>query len=79
MSDPSPLLDRAGIEDAFNDVMRRRVQQQHVPRSREQVARFLTGLELVEPGLVAVEDWRPEPGTDTANRSSIYGAVARKP
>ncbi len=65
--------------DSFSGVMKRRMQQQYVPRSREQVARFLTGLDLVEPGLVPLETWRPEPGTDTKNRSSLYGAVARKP
>ncbi|MER7166910.1 SAM-dependent methyltransferase [Micromonospora sp. NPDC000207] len=52
------------------------------PRSREQVARFFDGLELVEPGIEAVSRWRPEapledlpPLADT----SIYGALARKP
>lgn len=31
-------------------------------RSPEEVAGFFTGLELVEPGLVDVVDWRPDPG-----------------
>jgi SAM-dependent methyltransferase len=30
------------------------------PRSRNEVERFFTGLELVEPGLVTVGQWRPE-------------------
>jgi hypothetical protein len=33
----------------------------------------------VEPGLVRVEDWRPEPGgTDGAHSSALWGAVGRK-
>lgn len=64
--------------DSFSGVMKRQMQQQYVPRGREQVARFLTGLDLVEPGLVPLENWRPDPGQATASRSSLYGAVARK-
>jgi SAM-dependent methyltransferase len=51
-------------------------------RSRDQVEAFLTGLDLVEPGLVWVPQWRPDPGTeltDDPGRSVFYGAVARKP
>ena len=39
------------------------------------------GLTLVPPGVVAVSEWRPEPGTITppAAEVGINGAVARKP
>ena len=37
------------------------MQQQYIGRSREQMARFFTGMDLVEPGLVRVEEWRPDP------------------
>src|SRR5690606_18111861 len=30
-----------------------------VPRSREDIARFFDGFELVEPGLVRIREWRP--------------------
>jgi hypothetical protein len=37
-------------------------------RDREEILRFFTGLELVEPGLVHVPDWRPdEPGSPDAS------------
>src|SRR4029077_15951434 len=29
-------------------------------RTREQVLRFFSGLDLVDPGVVAIQDWRPE-------------------
>jgi len=49
-------------------------------RTREQVARFFVGLELIDPGLVQVHQWRPDPG-DFAPEGTVsaHGAVARKP
>jgi hypothetical protein len=55
-----------------------KVQQPFAGRTREQVARFFTGLDLVEPGLVPVEEWRPHPGTGKADSSAMWGAVVRK-
>jgi hypothetical protein len=71
------LLDKA-THDSFggNDM---RMQQQVTYRTGEQVARFFDGTDLVAPGLVRVEEWRPEPGTASgAARSFLYGAVGRK-
>jgi len=50
-------------------------------RSREEVARFFTGLELVDPGVVPIGNWRPSPGTSPPDPAEIvtYGAVARIP
>ncbi|MFD4946364.1 SAM-dependent methyltransferase [Streptomyces sp. NPDC058239] len=44
-------------------------------RSRVEFAAFLTGLELVEPGIVSCARWRAEPG---AVEVAQFGAVARK-
>jgi trans-aconitate methyltransferase len=51
------------------------------PRSREEVARFFTGLELVPPGIVPTPRWRPDPAQDLPddNTNSAYAAVGRKP
>ncbi|MFJ3529885.1 MULTISPECIES: SAM-dependent methyltransferase [unclassified Streptomyces] len=46
-------------------------------RSRFQFAAFLTGLDLVEPGIVSCAHWRPAPGTRAAEVAQ-FGAVARK-
>jgi hypothetical protein len=67
-----------GMNDTFKGVVNQLIQQRYTPRSREQVTRFFAGTDLVEPGLTAVEAWRPEPGTDTAGSSFTYGGVARK-
>jgi hypothetical protein len=47
-------------------------------RSRDEVRRFFGGLDLVEPGLVQLYQWRPA-GSDPVAPSSGYGAMARKP
>jgi hypothetical protein len=50
-------------------------------RSRDEIARFFDGLELVDPGLVHLNDWRPDEQTPTPNGriSPIYCGVGRKP
>jgi hypothetical protein len=49
-------------------------------RDRGEVARWLAGLELVEPGLVEVHRWRPAPGDrDYPEGMPLLAAVARKP
>jgi predicted O-methyltransferase YrrM len=71
----SDLLDREtlrGIEDAW----RGRMQQQITWRNREQVARFFAGTDLVAPGLVRVEEWRPGPGGSAP--TAAWCAVGRK-
>jgi hypothetical protein len=42
------------------------------------VARFFAGLDMVEPGLVQMHEWRPAPG-DPVAPSSGYAGMARKP
>jgi len=63
-----------GIGDSWNG----KVQQQFTFRPRDQVARFFAGTDLIEPGLVLVEEWRPEPGTVTEGKSAMWGAIGRK-
>jgi hypothetical protein len=49
-------------------------------RSPEQLATYLDGLEVVEPGLVPCAHWRPAPAADAADLRAVdeFGAVARK-
>ncbi len=53
-------------------------QQQYTSRTREQVARFFDGTDLVEPGLVPVEEWRLDPGAGGEDKSFLWCAVGRK-
>ncbi len=47
-------------------------------RSQSEVAGFFAGLDLVEPGIVAVQHWRPDSEVEAARRSAMWGGVARK-
>jgi len=47
-------------------------------RSLEQFTGYFDGLELVEPGVVLVADWRPDPGADRGAEIPQEGAVGRK-
>jgi hypothetical protein len=57
-----------------------RVSTHQTLRTRAEFARFFEGLEMVDPGLVQVHQWRPEPGDDApADATSAHGGVGRKP
>jgi hypothetical protein len=50
------------------------------PRPRDQIAAFFDGLDLVEPGLVPVAQWRPdEAGQAEPAAEWMLGGAARKP
>jgi hypothetical protein len=46
-------------------------------RTREEICRFLIGLDPVEPGLVPIDQWKPEDCNSAP--TAVYGVVARKP
>jgi len=48
-------------------------------RAEADVARFFTGLELVEPGMTNVPDWRPETEEEAASPAALWAGIARKP
>ncbi|HYN93923.1 MAG TPA: SAM-dependent methyltransferase [Pilimelia sp.] len=50
------------------------------PRPHAEVLSYFDGLQLVEPGLVYIPLWRPDPGEHVANpeRISAYAGVGRK-
>jgi trans-aconitate methyltransferase len=48
-------------------------------RTREQVRRFFDGLELIEPGIVQLNRWRPDPDEpDAGIEISSWAGLARK-
>jgi trans-aconitate methyltransferase len=50
-----------------------------VARSRADFARFFDGLELVEPGVVPIDQWRPDQWPIPPEGHFHFGAVGRKP
>jgi hypothetical protein len=68
--------DQAEAQKRYNE----RVSTPQTLRTREQVAPFFDGLELVPPGLTYVHAWRPDPGDIVPpDGKSAHGGVARKP
>jgi S-adenosyl methyltransferase len=67
-----------GLAEALaelSQVMAQRV----TPRSREQVTRFFDGLDLIEPGVVPIQQWRPDSDAEAAARAGMWGGVGKKP
>jgi hypothetical protein len=54
------------------------VAQKRTYRSHDQVSRFFAGLELVEPGVVPVPQWRPATADEAAVPTLAWCGVARK-
>lgn len=48
-------------------------------RSREEILRFFAGLDLIDPGLARVPDWRPDNKPIDAGKVWFLGGVGRKP
>jgi len=63
---------------ALMDSIKRTSLQRYTSRTREQVARFFDGTDLVEPGLVPVEEWRPDSGAGAEGKSVYWCAVGQK-
>ena len=66
------------------DALDRDMAEPFILRSREQILRFFTGTELVEPGLMHINDWHLEippspPPAAGAVAAPIYGGIGRKP
>ena len=71
------LLDPEMLE-SLEGALRGRIQQQITWRRHEQVLRFFEATDLVSPGLVRAEEWRPEPGPGDGRKSAYWAAVGRK-
>jgi hypothetical protein len=50
-----------------------------ITRTPAEVAGMVAGLDLVEPGIVPVTDWHPDPGSDEEPQPAILAAVGRTP
>ena len=59
---------------------RRQVGGANVLRSHEQVSSFFRGLELIEPGVVQLPQWQPDPGSELpAEPVPFWCGAGRKP
>ena len=81
MSHPADEAFDNDSADTVAEVYRRTTAPTGGLRSRAKIAEFLQGLDVLEPGLVWVSQWRPGPIADTGDHHQIamLAAVARKP
>jgi hypothetical protein len=74
----SDLYDQDAL-DSIKGIATEKVRQQLAARTREQVAQFFDGLDLVEPGIIVrVEEWHPGRAASDPGTSSLWCAVGRK-
>jgi hypothetical protein len=78
------VRDGADTNAGYAEAIRRYNQSGAVPyhlRSPGQIARYLDGLDLVEPGVVSCPLWRPELADigGTPVEMAVLGAIGRKP
>jgi hypothetical protein len=73
--DPDRMAQVAGVADRVDQPLPFAV----ALRPIEGVARFLDGLEIVEPGIVGVERWHPDDDPTSGPITPIYAVLARKP
>ncbi|MGA9830390.1 MAG: SAM-dependent methyltransferase, partial [Trebonia sp.] len=63
---------------AFARAYNERSSEKITLRDREEVARFFAGLDLVEPGIVQVSQWRPRSELEASATDTLWCGVARK-
>ncbi len=73
-SDISP----AEMAEMIRRMNRHLAEANHVGRTRDVVAGFFDGLDLLDPGVVKVTQWHPESDIEAAGPTSLWGGVARK-
>ena len=72
--------DEVGIANAATSKYNEKVGTQMKRRTRDEITAFFEGLDLIEPGVVSLNEWRPAPGTSASvDYSPALCGVARKP
>ncbi|MEV4257163.1 SAM-dependent methyltransferase [Spirillospora sp. NPDC049652] len=88
MAPGSALVLSHGTDDALPEHVRsmtdlsKKRQSEAFMRSRAEVAAFLDGLDVLDPGVVFLPEWRPDEGDEQGSpkaRVMAYGGVGRKP
>jgi hypothetical protein len=71
-----------GIDPVFEEAQDSYNSSGAVPynlRTAKEITAYFDGLELIDPGVVPVTQWRPEPGTPAPEVIAEHGGLARKP
>ena len=79
LAHPASDIRPAQMAEMTKRVNQRMSGPQATMRDRAAVTRFFAGLELLEPGVVQPQQWRPEPGMPSPPQVTAWAGVARKP
>ncbi len=80
ISHPAKEVDAGEIAEAYERLNQRMGATQGTLRTHAEISRFFDGLEMVEPGLVQLDRWRPGAGDVGKGRNiPAYCGVGRKP
>ncbi len=78
LAHPASDIRAAQIAEMTRRVNERMSGPRATMRDRAAITHFFDGLDLVEPGLVQPQQWRPEPGLLSPPRVTAWCGVARK-
>jgi S-adenosyl methyltransferase len=79
VSHPAGDVDSGAIAEAY-ERLDKLMPERPTLRSHGEVARFFDGLDMVDPGLVQLHRWRPDPGAKGLEVDvPAYAGVGRKP
>jgi hypothetical protein len=67
-----------GAMSDMSDRLNRLLSQPSTYRSQAQVTGFFGGLQLVDPGVVPIQRWRPDTEEEAAAVAAMWGGVAVK-
>jgi hypothetical protein len=73
-SDMKAVMEVVDAAERVNQLMAQRTS----PRSQAAVTGYFGGLELVPPGVVPIQEWRPDTPEEAAAHAAMWGGVARK-
>ena len=79
LAHPASDIHAARMAEMTKRVNERMTGPKATMRDRAAVTRFFDGLDLLEPGVVQPQQWRPEPGQLTPLQVTAWCGVARKP
>ncbi len=75
-----PARDQVAVAVKAETSLTKSIGQKVTFRTRDQVSQFVAGLDLVEPGVVPVQEWRPDSIRDiNSPPTAMWGCLARKP
>ena len=74
-----PARDQLAIATKAEESLTKSMRQKVTFRTHDEVAGFFAGLELLEPGVVPVQEWRPTSDLDLNSKpTAMWGGVGYK-